>query len=496
MTVPAFKPQPIRAPRTEPLPPNATDCEETLLGNLFSGGDIRVVLAEGLTAQDFFIVKHGWIFAAIVDLFEQGAFEALSPDLFPDALDIDPVAVADLLDKRGQLAQITHDDEAGLMVLIHLATFRASPYPLAVRSLAQRIKRMAVRRRVLDTLSRLATAVTQELDTDETLLIERGQRDLDKIKPFDPNKTFIRGEHSDLTHAEMWRYQAARQCWHPVPWSGLSDRCPVTTDGELIVIAGPEGSGKSALLMNWAEFEAQQGVQTVYIHTEMNKEQVFNRRQVANSKTIPMAALMKPETLTDAQWTALTQTGVEMSSWLPCLDYWHAGLCDEAHLFAVMQRMIDDFGTRLFVLDYLNDIVPDRGRSDNGAEVWRNLLARLESFCNRNGARIITAAQLNNEGNAYMIGKALRHKAALFLKIKPDVLEHPFDFEYDGIPYRYLPGDHKPVVTIAIEKYRTGGRGVARLLYVGARFLWVDVPAGFDDGSEDPGAYVGRGAKD
>jgi len=491
-----FVPKPIqKQPKPDEgfLPPCAIEAEEALLGGLFSGGKLSVCLSEGLTPEDFFKVQHGWIYAAMCDVDpEPGATDAERNSLTLIGLD----AVAALLADRHQLDQLMIHGEGGVMALRWLIAYRGGDMFPAVRGLARTIREKAISRRALNEFSRCATEFFND-DIDPTILIDRHVRVMEQLKPFRINAEFVRGRLSTNTHESMLAEQAKRQSWHTVPWTALGERVPVTVDGDLIVVAGPEGSGKSSMLMNWAEYEANQGNQTAYIHTEMTKADVFNRRLVAHTKVIPFAALQKPEDLNDPQWAHIVEVGVVMETWLPRLDYWHAGQPGEDKLFAVMQRMVDDFDTRCFVLDYLNDVIPEIKRRDtNSADTWRNLLARLEHFNNRNGTRIITGAQINKEGNAYMIGSALRHKATLFLKIKPKVLEHDFDFEFDGVPYRYFAGDRSPLMTLAIEKHRGGGGGVLKMLYVGPRFLWADVPAGFDDGSTDPGAYVGRGAKD
>ena len=471
-----FEPKPLPRPpeRPAPLAPHSIDTEEFLLGALLIGHDPAGARLEQLTAADFFLTQHSWIYQAVLDLDDQG-------------VEADVISVQALLEQRGQLQQLSKAGQTGFLVLAWFASFRASG--MQVRAYAKIIREKAVRRRGLDQASELARAMFDET-TEAGIQIDRHLRAIEKIRPFNPNAAFVRGADSADLHETMLHQETQRQAWHALPWLALGERAPVTMDGDLIVVVGPEGSGKSALLMNWAEYEARQGCKTVYIHTEMNKKQVFDRRLVANHRSVPFATLQKPETLTDDQWKSLVNTGIDMDSWLKHLDYWHAGLIEESKLFAVMQRLCDDFGTRLFVLDYLNDVIPERERGSNNAITWRNLLARLEAFNNRNHTRVVTAAQVNNEGNAYMVGKALRQKAALFIKIKPEALDHPFDFQFDGIPYRYLPGDFKPVMTLAVEKYRGGGRGTVQLLFVGPRYLWVDVPVGFDDGSDDPGAYT------
>ncbi|MHC4646800.1 MAG: hypothetical protein ACYTBJ_14980, partial [Planctomycetota bacterium] len=140
--------------------------------------------------------------------------------------------------------------------------------------------------------------------------------------------------------------------------------------------------------------------------------------------------------------------------------------------------LVDTYGTKSFFIDYLNDIEIERPKGSNEAAGWRNFMARLEAFNNLNHTVTVTAAQLNKDGEAYQIGRALRQKAMLYLKIKPDELKEEYPFRFDETSYKYLPGDFSPIMTIAVEKYRGGGRGLLDLLFVGPRYLWADVPEG------------------
>jgi replicative DNA helicase len=478
-----FDPKPIsKQDLSDRLPPHSKENEEALLCSLVSGCDVRAALLEGLRPEHFYFTRNGWLYEAICELFDRD-----------NTTDIDTIMVEERMRERGQF-----DEAGGFEYLTYLTMVPNIGY--TVRSYAKTIRQKALRRAMLNKASELATMAYDE-STDPGVQLDRHEHGIKAIKPFDPNREFVLGEDSHHIHTTMLQEQSQRQVWHAVPWLAMADRAPVVMDGDLVVIVGPEGAGKSAMLMNWAEFEARNGNKTVYVPTEMNRKTVFDRRVVSNRKLIPFKRLQKPEELTDHDWLELELSGDELgSTTLPNLHYWFVGTVDETRLFGGMQRLVDDYGMRTFVIDYLNDVAPDKERGQNEASAWRKLLARFEEFNRQNSAVVITAAQLNQQGQAYQIGRALRQKSMLFLKLKPTELDHIIEFEYEDIPYQYLPGDYNPKMRIAVEKYRGGGRGVFELLFVGPRYLWVDVPLEFDDGCDDPGAYDtmtgGRGAKD
>lgn len=455
------------------------ELERDLLAGLIGGIDIEPVILERLKPIDFWDKRHEALFDALLELHAQD-------------VEITNITVRARMEQRGQVDLV----DGGLYITDLLARPAVS---FQVRGTAILIRDKAERRRYLASLGEAAKLAHDESQPFD-IQYDRAEHLLGQCRPFNPNKEFVFGANSTDTHETMLKEQAQAGGWLPMPWMALAERAPVINQGDLVVIVGPEGSGKSAKLMNWAEFYAgEHQVKTVYIHTEMNKSRVFNRRLAANSK-VPYTRLVKPEELGEGDWKMIVQAGVEMEQgMLQYLNYWHPETVDEDHLFGIMQRMVDDHGTRVFVLDYLNDVVPEKIRGQNEASAWQRLLARMEAFNNKNDTVIVTAAQLNRDGGAYQIGRALKQKAALYIKLEPEQLEHELIFEYDGLTYQYVPGDFKPAVRCRVEKFRDGGRGVYELLFVGPRFLWVDVPVGFDDGRDDPGAYddsVFRGSKD
>jgi hypothetical protein len=170
-----------------------------------------------------------------------------------------------------------------------------------------------------------------------------------------------------------------------------------------------------------------------------------------------------------------------MWNWVHKLDFWHAGRVPAATLFASMQAAVDDFGTQVFVIDYLNDVIVEIPRGKNEAVAYRDFMADLEKFANKNGTLVITGAQQNKKGGVYQIGDALPHKATVMLELKPrKLMQRAMPWKFDGIDYLYTPGKFEPKVPVHITKGRDSGPGVFDLLYVGPRYLWTDIPEGFD----------------
>lgn len=448
-------------------PPHSDESEIALLHSLLNGCDLRGAQLENLEPGHFYRAAHGWVYAAMLDLHDGGKV-------------IDPVTLAERLKEREERDFLVIDGKYGQEALVALKDKQLES-AMAVRSYAKTIKEKATRRAMLEQAQELEKMARDET-VDPGVQISRHERELTKIRPFDLNTEFVEGKDSFSRHIKLLEDQAKTQVWHHMPFTALAERAPVMLNGDVAAVVGGEGSGKSSLLMQWAQFSAAQGMRSVYIHTEMNDKAVFDRRAVNANKRIRFNKLQKPDELGDKDWAEIVQTGSEINGYSKNLDYWHAGTVPESRLFTVMKHLIDTFGTRAFYLDYLNDVIIERERGMSDAIAWRDFLARLEAFNNVNHCITVTAAQLNKEGEAYQIGRALHQKAMLYLVLKTEILETEYSFRYEDVTYKYVPGNHKPLVNVEVRKYRGGGRGSFNLLYVGPRYLWSDVPDGFTGG--------------
>lgn len=443
--------------RAAPLAPFNEDAEEAVVQGILNDPEaVGLALLERLEPDHFFVERYRLVYAAILDLYRAGT-------------EIGYVSLLDRLKAAGAL-----DEVGGPSAITKLIAFTPVPgWASNVRGSAAVVREKAERRAMLEHASAVARAAYDETTPVMKAWTVLG-REWTGLRPFEPNQDFVLGEQSVAVYDAMIADERTNKTWYSVPWAGLLERRPVILPGEIVVLVGPEGSGKSAALYGWAEYYAsEEGVRTAYVHTEMTKGDIFDRRAAAHTG-VSYVHLMRKEDLSDRELEKIDLDGIEMGTWIHNLDYWHAGQVDADKLLLAMQRLVDDYGTQVFVLDYLNDVIPPSEKGRNDAAAWRDMLATLEDFANRNGAVVITAAQINAEGGAYQIGRALKQKAALYLRIETEELASAYEFHFDGQAYQYLPGEKSPEITIHIDKNRKGRGGKFPMFYVGPRFLWVD----------------------
>ena len=459
-----------------------TECE--LIAALLSDGEaLSLCQMERLTPPMFWKVRHEWIYSAMLELNARG-----------DEIDI--ITVSAELERRGQLVEVQGDD----LYLQKLLTF--SGFGFAHRTYAANIRRMYEWRRFLQLGGDIATIAQARGDGKSVVTAwSEFQRMLNDARPYEPNQNFTYG----LDTFSVWRKQnedmRENVTTYEPPWKLFQRVYGDAQPGDMFGVVGPTGSGKSSALSTAAEYYAEAlGMRTAYIFTEMRLKKVLDRRMAKNSE-IDYRRLKNPVEWTGGEKDMLIEAEQQIVSWAHKLDYWHASTPTASGLLATMRRMNTELGTEVFVVDHMNDVDVSEYRAD--AKNWAMFLVDLEAFCNETGSILWTAAQTNkSDGKAYMIGQAFDHKMCVVMELQPQELKVDFAYTFgdNGKEYHYYAGQQSPVVPIHFRKVRDGSPSRGKLLFVGPRYLWVDVPAGFDDGSDDPGAceedHVFRGAKD
>lgn len=452
--------------QTAPVVLADTEAEEALLAELVYFGDrIHEAVAERLQPEHFFVVRHAWVYDVMLCLRARGA-------------DIDYNAVIDEMQRRRVRTSPPStmlDEFGGRAELTKLLAMYDTLGVSSVRSLARIIRQYAERRALLDFCSRVAKRV-YEADGEPIALWSDAMSALTRLRPHTGVDDLLLGRDSIAVYDKIVEDERENPVWYPPPWRALRDACPASKPGDIVIIAGPEGSGKSAMAFNWAQFYAEaMDCRVLYIHTEMDKANVLARRKAANSR-LPYSKLVTPDELTDADMVEFHRADERIARWAHNLDMWEAGAIQARELLTRVQAHVDEHGTKVVVIDGLNDIDFQVPRTSTLSQATHSFMAYLETFARQNGLLIIGTVQLNREGKEYG-SSAFRQKASLLLAIKVEAAQSPQGMSFQGITYGCETGEPGLFRKVRVEKNRRGKSGQdITLAFLGARFLWVDPP--------------------
>lgn len=279
------------------LPPNNTDAEASLLGSILVDPDCIRSAASVVQPDDFYIVRHKMVYAAMLDLNTRG-------------MPIDFVTLCDLLDKRGQLKEIGGAPAISSMM-------QTLPTAIHAHAYARLIVDASVRRGLLSAASSIA-----KLAYDET-----GDTEAQKAKAI-RLVSDVRGGRNSARHVSD---VASRLYDQIVEWSqnplasgdvrGLStgfrsvDMMLGGLEGGLLyILAGRPGMGKSCLAFQIAHNVARKNKRVAIFSIEMGAQQVLSRLVCAGAR-IPWEAI-KRGAVPNEKWDVLIEK-IDDASRLP-----------------------------------------------------------------------------------------------------------------------------------------------------------------------------------
>lgn len=184
------------------------------------------------------------------------------------------------------------------------------------------------------------------------------------------------------------------------PWPSWSAHLDPLEPGMLALVAAADGGGKTMCAENLAEHWAKQGRQVVFLHFELNRALMLDRR-MARASGIPRRTLRMGK-LDTAQRSEYQWANERMRSWPGGITYVHTPGWTMERALAEVQALIAEELCDVFVVDYLEKA----SASPRQLKLFAtNLFAReandveqIKSFAEQNEVPAVLLAQLNKLG--------------------------------------------------------------------------------------------------
>ena len=238
------------------LPANL-DAERFVLGSILLNDAIYPQVEGAIGSDDFSLEKHRRIYGRMKDLYDRGER-------------LDRVTVANELMNQGQLESVD-----GLSYLVSLddglpEIANLESYIRIVKEKATLRMTMFACQRVIDQCSQSVEPSEEILQMAETLLGRIGNRNAKHgnwARPWDLY------EQHGATLLSPPRGAAGLE----TPWKRLTEMTSGWSPGDLVIVGGRPGAGKSVIGMQQAYVTARQGVGVAYVSLEMSKESLVRR---------------------------------------------------------------------------------------------------------------------------------------------------------------------------------------------------------------------------
>lgn len=354
--------------------PHDLQAESAVIGSLLLDRDSIVKVAGSLSAADFYREHHGFIYAAILSLYERR-----EP---PDA-----VTLADELTRRGQLERI-----GGYSALVSAAN--EVPTAVHIEYYAQIVKRRAVQRRLIQEGGAIAAlGFDDALSEDE--MLSKAAAHLRGVGTSRKGGFVHVSEVVDrhTTRTERDRERVAQGEVLGIP-TGIAEFDRITGGlqrGDFIMPAARPAVGKTALAISWAMHAVKRGHRTAVIELEMSDERLLDR--VYSAETGLLARDIREGNLTDEQWSRYAGAQGRIAEWPLFID--DRGGLNIAEIEAQTLRLQAEHGIDLLIIDYVQLIAGSGNLKARRQEEVAEVSRRLKRLARQLDIPVVGCAQLN-----------------------------------------------------------------------------------------------------
>jgi replicative DNA helicase len=361
------------APATSTAVPHSREAEEAVVGAVFINPEVYYDIAQFLTADDFYIHRHKWIWESFTSLHEQ-------------RVPIDLLTVSDELERRGQLTEI--GGPAYLTSLINQV-----PSSLNAESYGHIVEGYSVRRKMINAANQIASIAYNEKTTIDDVMNEsekavfnvserRLKHDLVPIKR-------VASEFYDRIDDLAKRPDDIVGV--PTGFIDLDKMLTGLQPSDLLIIAGRPGQGKTGFMLSIAKNAGLTHKKHVAIFSlEMSNEQVVQR--LISQETGIDSQTLRTGKLKEHEWPLFTHAIEVFGDTNIYLDDTPA--ITPMQLRTKCRRLHMEFGLDLIIIDYLQLMGGDN-RTDNRVQEVSYISRNLKILARELNVPVLAAAQLS-----------------------------------------------------------------------------------------------------
>jgi replicative DNA helicase len=358
--------------RTDQLAPHSVEAEEAVLGSILINPDTLFEVMSFLQAEDFFIVRHAWIWEAMRNLHERR-----DP--------IDYLTVVSELEQMGRLAEV-----GGAAYILSL--INKTPAALNVEGYGRIVERMALRRRLIDAAGQIArVAHSEESDIDE--VVSRAEQAIFEVTERRLTRELVPVKDAVSDYFDHVSFLARHQdevMGVPTGFIDLDRMLGGLQKSDLVIIAARPGMGKSSMLSSIILNAARQHQRVALFSLEMSNEQLV-QRFVSAETNIPSHKLREGR-LDEKDWAQFVAATQRVGNLLIHLDDTPALSTHELRTKA--RRLHLEYGLNLIMVDYLQ-LMTTPYRSENRVQEISFISRSLKQLARELNVPVVAASQLS-----------------------------------------------------------------------------------------------------
>ncbi len=353
--------------------PYSQEAEEATIGAILVNSVTYFAVAAFLRAEDFFLLRHRYIWESLTRLHERGE-------------PIDYLTVTQELKDTGRLAEI--GGPAYLTQLIN-----TTPTSVHAEVYGRIVERAATRRRLMSASDEIKSLALNEELTVEQVISESEARLFD-VTERQLSKELIPMREAVSDYFDRIEYlMANRNAPLGVP-SGFKDLDTLLggfQKSDLIIFAGRPGMGKTSFMLSAALNMARLGQRIAIFSMEMGVEQIVQRlismESAINSQSLRLGQLNQQE------WARFVHAAGNLSKFPIYID--DSAALNPLELRTKCLRMQREHGLDLIVVDYLQLMNAGGTYENNRVQEVSYISRNMKELAREFNVPILSAAQLS-----------------------------------------------------------------------------------------------------
>lgn len=357
------------------IPPHSVEAERAVIGSMMMDVDAAAVASEFLVQEDFYHGQYGVIFSALVDMHHQG-------------IGADLVTIQEKLRVMELPPELTSIEFIGDLI-------NSVPTSVNIRNYVKIVQEKSVLRRLIKVTENVTANCYMDRQPLEEILEETEKQVFDVVQKRSSSE-FENIRDVVLRTLDSIE-QAARQKGHitglETGFRDLDYKTAGLQKSDLILIAARPAMGKTAFVLNVAEYIALHSSSTIAMFSlEMSKEQLVKRMLAMNSKVDSQK--IRTGALEDEEWGKLVESVRRLGNSNLVIDDTSGITASE--LRSKCRKLKMERGLDLVIIDYLQ-LMSGSGRrkGDNRQQEISDISRSLKVMARELNVPVIALSQLS-----------------------------------------------------------------------------------------------------
>ncbi len=432
------------------VPPHDDVAEQSVLGAILIDKDTMIDVAEFLRPHHFYKDANGLIYSAMMEL-----YEAHEP--------IDVVTVTAQMKKTGSLKGV--GGAAYLSELLNIV-----PTSAHAEQYARIIQEQATKRQLVQSAAKITELAFKE-EGNARDIVEEAEQEIFAISQSTTRRDFIPIKDalaSSFDRLDELHKRAGGLRGIPTGFTELDSKLAGMQDANLIILAARPGTGKTAMILNIAQYATvKEKIPTGIFSLEMSKEELVDRLLVSQADID--AWRLKTGRLTDDDFTKLSDAMGELAEAPLYVDDTPGMNIVEMRTKA--RRLQVEHGVKLIIVDYLQ--LADAGRKfDNRVQEVSIISQSLKNLARELRIPVLACSQLSRavEARGTRVPELSDLRESGSIEQDADVVMFIYREEADQTMW----GEQIPT-KLRIAKHRNGPLGEIDLIFRGDRIRFYSV---------------------